>query len=204
VDLKEHILVETDQLFCRYGIKSVTMDDIAKHLGISKKTIYLHFEDKNDLVYTLITRKTEMQTCVMDEGSAKAENAIHEAFLAVTQMQETLSNMNPMLLYDMQKYHPDAWALFRSFKEKQLFEVIRSNIERGIKEGYFREDIDPELFARMRVQQIDSIMGPGIFAESRFSMLTVMVKATEHFVYGLSTQKGHEQIDHYKSKLKEE
>lgn len=177
------------------------MDDIARHLGISKKTIYLHFEDKNHLVYTLISRKTEMQMCVMDAGSSKAENAIHEAFLSVTQMQETLSNMNPMLMYDMQKYHPDAWALFRSFKEKQLFKVIRSNIERGLKEGFFRPEIDPELFARLRVQQIDSIMGPGMFAETKFSMLTVMVEATQHFVYGLSTIAGHKLIDKYKNKF---
>ncbi len=173
------------------------MDDIARHLGISKKTIYLHFKDKDELVYTLIKNKMELQHCVMDEGSIKAENAIDEFFIAVTSMHETLSNMNQMLFYDLQKYHHNAWLLFKSFKEKKLYKTVASNIERGIKEGHYRKDLNIEILAKMRVDQVESML----FQTSnggKFSILQMMTELTEHFMYGLCTITGHQLINKYK------
>ncbi|MXV15464.1 TetR/AcrR family transcriptional regulator [Hufsiella ginkgonis] len=199
MDIKQHILKESDQLFCRYGIKSVTMDDIAKHLGMSKKTIYQHFQDKDELVYILIKNKMEQQTCSMDDTAANAENAVHEVFLAVTQMEVMLSNMNPMLFYDLQKYHPEAWQVFRSFREKNLYQTILNNIDRGIREGYYRETVNRELIAAMRVEQIDMVLSPLTFAAGKYSMLQVMAVHTEHFVYGVCNLRGHRLINSYKN-----
>ncbi|MDF3077379.1 MAG: TetR/AcrR family transcriptional regulator [Sphingobacteriaceae bacterium] len=174
------------------------MDDIAKHLGISKKTFYLHFKDKGELVFTMIKNRMELQSCMMDESSKKADNAIHESFIAVTQIQGLLSNLNPMLFYDLKKYHPEAWALFKAFKEKGMIEVISNNILRGIREGYYRENLNIEILAKLRVEQVDSVLFQNSFG-SKFSLLEAMTEATEHFLYGLCTLKGHELINKYKN-----
>ncbi len=198
MDLKEHILVESDKLFCQYGIKSVTMDDMAKHLGISKKTIYTHFVDKNDLVCTVIKNRMENQVCMMDEGSAAATNAIDEVFIAVTHMQSMLSNMNPMLFYDMQKYHPEAWLVFKTFKESSMYKVIRNNLERGIQEGYYRTEMYLEIISRMRIEHIDMAFSHSILPANKYSVLQVMNELTEHYLYGICTLKGHRLINKYK------
>ncbi|SDM33401.1 regulatory protein, tetR family [Daejeonella rubra] len=128
MDVKEYIIAESDKLFCQYGFKSVTMDDIAKHLGMSKKTIYSHFSDKNEIVNIVIEIKLNSQKCLIRDNIECAENAVHEVFFVVTNMKEQLSNMNATLFYDLQKYHPNAWIYFKDFREKHLFTTIHNNL----------------------------------------------------------------------------
>ena len=204
MELKEHILEQADGLFCQYGIKSVTMDDIAKHLGMSKKTIYLHFSDKNELVHTLIKKIMDEHNCLMDKTHTSAQNAVDELLQAVTQVQETLSNMNPMFLYDMQKYHPQAWLVFRDFREKKLHGVIKVNLERGIEEGLYRKEINVEILTRMRLEQIDMVFSHTFFRSNKFSVSQAMTEITEHFLYGICTLKGHKLINKYKHVTEED
>lgn len=175
------------------------MDDIARHLGMSKKTIYAHFQDKNELVYTLIKNRMHNQACMMENDAKDAENAIHEFFLAVTQMQKSLSNLNPMLFYDMQKYHPEAWMEFKAFKEKGLYKTVYQNLERGIKEEIYRSDIDLEILTRLRVDQVDLVFNQSISHGSKFSVLQIMIAFTEHFLYGVCNLQGHKIINKYKN-----
>ncbi|TZF83610.1 TetR/AcrR family transcriptional regulator [Pedobacter sp. BS3] len=198
MDVKERILTECDTLFCRYGIKSVTMDDIARHLGISKKTIYQHFKDKSDLVYQLIDNRLQSQMCIIDENSQVATNAVEEIYLSVTQMQHLLSNTHVMLFYDLQKYHPDAWLLFKRFREKCLYDKVYANLERGIKEGYFRTEMNLEIITMMRVEQIDVAFNQSLHPDSKHSVLQVMVELTEHYLYGICNAKGYKMIEKLK------
>jgi AcrR family transcriptional regulator len=204
LDLKEHIIEQADKLFHQYGIKSVTMDDIAKHLGMSKKTIYIHFSDKNELVHTLIKRAMDEQNCVMDRTHTSSENAVDEVFKAVTEVQEMLSNMNPMFLFDMQKYHPQAWLVFREFREKKLYKVIRDNLQRGIKEKLYRKEINADILTRMRLEQIDMIFTHPFFRSNKYSVSQAMAEITEHFLYGICTLKGHKLINNYKHVTEED
>ena len=153
MEVKEYIVEEADKLFCQYGFKSVTMDDIAKHLGMSKKTIYQHFSDKDELVDILINEKITAQNCEMQHHSAKARNAVEEIFFAMENINEILANMNPKLFYDLQKYHPKAWLFFKNFKEKSLGESIMANLDRGMKEGIYRSDLQIEILTQMRFRK---------------------------------------------------
>jgi TetR/AcrR family transcriptional regulator, cholesterol catabolism regulator len=198
LELREHIINQADQLFCQYGIKSVTMDDIAKHLGMSKKTIYLHYTDKNALVVELMRDKMENQVCVMDDCIHSSENAVHEVFFAVTQMQHMLSKMNPMLFYDLQKYHPEAWQYYVTFREKKLFGVIFNNLKRGIEEGNYRKEINPEILTWMRIGQIDTVFSQTTYPTNQYNIASLMTEITEHFLYGLCTKEGYGLINKYK------
>lgn len=205
MDVKEYIITESDKLFCQYGFKSVTMDDIARHLGMSKKTIYTHFSDKNEIVNIVIEIKLNSQKCLISANVVAAENAVHEVFFAVTNMKELLSNMNPTLFYDLQKYHPQAWLYFKDFREKQLYTTIFENLLRGIKEGYYREDIKSDILTQMRLQQMDLIFSNSSdYTNGMYGIVQVMTELTEHFLYGICTLKGHKLINKYKEIIEEE
>lgn len=203
-ELKDRILNEAEALFCQYGVKSITMDDIARHLGISKKTIYMHFEDKNQLVKMQMKNMMDQNQCIMNVNSQIAENCIHEVFLAVTHLRVLLSKMNPALFYDLQKYHPSAWQEFKDFRDKYLLNCIQENLKKGITDGYYRKEINTTILSRMRVQQIDSIFNPKAFPSDRFNLEEVVQVITEHFLYGISTSEGQKLINKYKQINEEE
>jgi len=199
LEVKEYIVTEADKLFCQYGFKSVTMDDIAKHLGMSKKTIYQHFSDKDELVTILIADKLSSQDCEIKDHFAKAENAVHEIFLAIANLNELLTSMNPKLFYDLQKYHPKAWLHFRTFKEKNLGESILANLERGINEGIYRSDLKTEILTQMRLEQVDLLFSNhDHYTKNKYTIAQVIIEITEHFLYGICNEKGLAHIKVYK------
>jgi len=205
LDVKEYIISESDKLFCQYGLKSVTMDDIAKQLGMSKKTIYSHFSDKNEIVNIVIEIKLNTQKCIILDSIDLAENAVHEVSFAVANMKELLSNLNPVLFYDLQKYHPEAWMYFKDFREKHLFKTIHDNLKRGIDEGYYRKDLKTDILTQMRLEQMDLIFNnSSAYTNGKYGLSQVMTELTEHFLYGICTLKGHKLINKYKEIIEEE
>lgn len=199
MEVREYIIEEADKLFCQYGFKSVTMDDIAKHLGMSKKTIYQHFSDKDELVTILIADKLNTQNCEMKQHSQKAENAVHEIFLAIEDMNDLLSSMNPKLFYDLQKYHSKAWLRFREFKEKTLGDSILNNLDRGISEGVYRKDINKDILTRMRLEQVDLLFNQhDHYTQNKYTIAQVIIEITQHFLYGVCNDKGLDYIKIYK------
>ncbi|MES3017647.1 MAG: TetR/AcrR family transcriptional regulator [Bacteroidota bacterium] len=205
MEVKEYIISESDNLFCQHGFKSVTMDDLAKHLGMSKKTIYTHFSDKNEIVNMVIENKLHGQKCLIQEGTESAQNAVHEMFFAVTNMKVILSNLNPNLFYDLQKYHPQAWQSFKKFRQTSVYETIYSNLLRGIKEGYYRSDIKCDILTQMRLEQMDLIFSNSSeYTNGKYGIAQVMAELTEHFLYGICSLKGHKLINKYKEITEEE
>jgi AraC-like DNA-binding protein len=199
LEVKEYIIEESDKLFCQYGFKSVTMDDIAKHLGMSKKTIYQHFSDKDELVNILIESKLSDQDCDMKAHNANAKNAVHEIFLQMSNLNELLNSMNPKLFYDLQKYHPKAWLIFKNFKEKKLGDSIATNLERGMSEGIYRSDLKKEILTEMRLEQVDLLFNQhDHYTKNKFTIAQVLIEITEHFLYGISNEKGLAYIKAYK------
>lgn len=198
--VKEYIVQEADKLFCKYGFKSVTMDDIAKHLGISKKTIYQNFSDKNELVNLLIKEKVSAQGCAIENCAKIAKDAVHEIFMAIDNIHELLANMNPKLFYDLQKYHTEAWVLFREFREKHMAKVIYRNLERGIAEGYFREDLNKNIITQMRLEQTDILFNQHQnYTTNTYTIAQVMAEITKHYLHGICNEKGLELINFYKA-----
>jgi AcrR family transcriptional regulator len=205
LEVKDYIISESDKLFCQHGFKSVTMDDLARHLGMSKKTIYTHFSDKSEIVNRVIEDRIRLQECVISECINNAENAVHEIFFSVTNMKELLSNINPSLFYDLQKYYPKAWLCFKDFRQSNLYKTIYANLKRGIGEGYYRSDINIDILTQMRLEQVDLIFSNSSeYTAGKYGIAQVMVELTEHFLYGICTLKGHRLINKYKKITEEE
>lgn len=186
------------QLFFKYGIKHVTMDDIAKELGMSKKTIYQYYKEKDDLVNQLFELELKIHEKDFKEISELSEDPIHEIMLISNKMREMMQSINPMFFMDLQKYYPVAFTRFKKFKDQCAFESVITNIKAGIKLGIYRSDFDIDFAAKYRMVQMDIIMFGDHFSYEKTNFIKANQCLLEMFVYGISTLKGHKLFNSYK------
>jgi AcrR family transcriptional regulator len=202
MDVKERIQTKAHELFMQFGIRSVSMDDIANSLGMSKKTLYQYFADKDELVDAVVdTHITIMQSdCT---GCHKvATDALHEIFLMMGNIIEQLSNMNPMVLNDLEKFHFRAYRRFAEHKNKFLVKIIRENIEWGKKEELYRADINVDVLSKFRLESMMIPFNVSVFPPGKYNLAEISAIIIEHFIYGLATVKGHKLILKYKQEKK--
>ncbi len=201
---EERILEAAGELFFRHGIKSITMDAIAAHLGMSKRTIYDSYEDKHALVKALTKQELEFQEKELEDIRKQAVNSIDEIMRAMSCVGKTFEKINPALFYDLQKFHSDAWKQFRSFKEQRLQVFIEENLKRGIKQELYRKDLKIKILAKFRIEQVEMGFNPAIFPQSKFNLTEVQLVLLDHFLHGITTLKGHKLINKYKHVTEEE
>jgi TetR/AcrR family transcriptional regulator, cholesterol catabolism regulator len=198
MEIKERISNKAHELFMRYGIRSVSMDDIASQLGMSKKTIYQYFADKDALVDAVMDSEVHQTHHDCDFCKKNSRDAIDEIFLTMEQIHEQFSQLNPMVLYDIEKFHPNAFQKFRKMKEEYLLQVVAQNMKRGIKEELYRSDINIETMSRYRVETMMVPFAMAASAPTKFNLATVTQETMEHFLFGLATLKGYKLILKYK------
>lgn len=201
---KDTLLNAAEELFFRYGVKSVTMDDIASRLGISKKTIYAFFNDKDEILDEFAKSFINRQIQKFESACDTSSNAIDELFCVMKEIRAMFISMNPRLFFDLQKYHPEAWQHLRDFREKHMTDMIQKNLEKGIQQGLYRSDINIGVLARLRIEEVELAMNTQIFPIDRFEIAQVQVIIFEHFLYGICTLKGHKLINKYKQITEEE
>jgi AcrR family transcriptional regulator len=197
MEAKERIMVKAESLFMQYGIRSVSMDDIANNLGMSKKTLYQYYADKDELVDAVVDSHINgIQTdCALCHHDAK--DAVHEIFISMERIAEEFNNMNPMLLYDLEKFHFRSYQRFRVHKDKFLAQIIHDNIEWGIKDELYREDLDIDTMVKFRLESMMIPFNVSVFPPGKYNLAETTEKIIEHFVYGLVTIKGHKLIQKY-------
>lgn len=197
-DNKEKLLKGAEDLFMRYGVRSITMDDIARHLGISKKTIYQHFADKDDVVVSVAKSRLEKQRQQFDKVTAESKNSVEEMVKLSYCIKENMRDTNPSVLFDMQKYHQRAWNVWLEFKHKFIRQSVIQSLKRGIDEGYFRADINIDILVTMRLEVVQMAFDNMIFPRDQFNLTEVQSHLFDHFVYGILTEKGKKLYQKYK------
>ncbi|RKR82724.1 TetR family transcriptional regulator [Mucilaginibacter gracilis] len=198
---KDRILEGAEELFFKAGIRSVTMDEIARNLGMSKKTIYQFYRDKDEIVSALVQKNLEQDKCQMIDIAQRSTNVMEEMINMMKHSEEFFSKVNPILIHDMQKYYPEAWQYFQQFKANVVIDSMQDILDRGIEQGYVRSDIDTKVMARMRVWQIELGFDNNVFPHNEFNSWQVQLQFLEHFIYGICTEKGYQIINEYKSIL---
>ncbi len=193
---------EASGLFQTYGIKSVTMDDIASKLAISKKTIYQFFKDKDEIVTTCSKYLMEEQEREIHRIMGENADAIVQMLEISNYMKQRVRTMSPTLLYDLERYHPSAWACFQHHKHNCMAGELISIMKTGIAQGYFRKDIEVEILAKMRIEQVEMAFNQHIFPAHSFELSTVHIQFLDHFIRGLCTLKGLQHIEDYKKEDK--
>lgn len=197
METKERILIKAEEMFMQFGIRSVSMDDIANNLGMSKKTLYQFFADKDELVEAVVDGHiNEIQAdCICCKK--EATNAIHEIFITMERIIEEFSNMNPMLLYDLEKFHHKAYKRFRDHKDKFLLQVINDNIEWGIKDELYRADVNVDVLSKFRIESMMIPFNVSVFSPGKYNLAETSGLIMENFVFGMATIKGHKLIQKY-------
>ncbi|MCK6617715.1 MAG: TetR/AcrR family transcriptional regulator [Cyclobacteriaceae bacterium] len=189
-DIKDKILKGAEDLFMRYGVRSISMDDIARHLGVSKKTLYQHFADKDELVLMVSRGHLERNIAQFDGIRDESKNPIEELARISVCLKQSMEALNPTLLFDLQKFHPKAWSEWINFKGKYLRESIVRNLNQGIADGYIRPEVNTEIMAAVRIELVQLAFNPDIFPLNRFRLAQVQEQIFDHFVFGLVTEKG--------------
>lgn len=154
---KLKVLEGAGKLILKYGIKSMTMDDIARELGISKKTLYQYVEDKNDLIKQIIQLDMQMDHADICSIVAKKLNAIDESFEIFKSIVQNVGDVPPNILYDLKKYHPEAYNLHREFMWTFSRKCIEDNLVKGIEEGYYRQDINSPVISTNYILMVMNI-----------------------------------------------
>ena len=202
MDTLEQILSESYKLFHQYGVKSVTMDDIAKKLSISKKTLYKHFSNKKDLVFHIMKKQIKFTEEKCKKMCSEADNAIHELFLVMEMVREIFHNINPSLLYDLQKYHPKTWQLMEDHQNGFIHDMIKKTLNRGIEEKIFRDSLNVEVLTKLRLVEMQASFNTEIFSPIQYNIEEVQIVMMEHFILGITTLKGHELALKYQKRMK--
>lgn len=201
MEIKERILAKATEMCFKYGIRSVTMDDIAKELGISKKTIYLHFDDKDEIIYQLMQTEMEKDKCEWAELSTASKNLLDKMTMALALMRKTMEGMHSAIIFDIKRYHPRAWALFQSHKNHFILETVTNDINEGIKEGMFRSEINVEFMAKYRLEQVELGFNMDLFPSHKFNIVEIQTTLMDHFIRGILTEKGLKIYNSYQQSL---
>ena len=198
MEIKERILQHAQTLFLRNGIKSVSMDDIAADVAMSKKTLYKWFENKDQIVLAVMTGHLAQVQGECTAVAAPAANAVEEMLTISRWAEEQFGGIHPSIFHDLKKYHPAAWALFGAHKNNFILSQITQNLRRGMAEGLFRPDLDVEVLARLNLAQIELAFDSMLYPPAQFNPVRVNRVFDEHFLLGVATLKGHKLINAYR------
>ena len=193
--MKDQILNKATEMYLTLGFKSVTMDDIASEIGISKKTIYQHFSNKDSLVKTVTINLFEKISCGIDEIILANKNPIEELFAIKDFVMQNLKDENTSPIYQLQKYYP---KLHKSLMMKQFDKMgtcVTDNLEKGIQLGLFRKEIHKELISRFYFAGMTSLKDVELFNPNKYNSKTVQSCYLEYHLRGICTSKGIEYLE---------
>ena len=199
MEIKERILQTAERMFFKFGIRSVTMDDIAGELGISKKTIYQLFEDKDAIVHQVALQSFECDKIEYERIYQEAKNPVDEIFRNEEFMRQSFAEMHPSVILDFKKYYPKIWLFFQEHKESFIKKTIQRNLEEGVQQGFYRAEIDTDFLAKMRIEVIELGFNTEIFPSEKYNFIDVQLKLTDHFLHGILTTKGLQLFNEYKN-----
>jgi TetR/AcrR family transcriptional regulator, cholesterol catabolism regulator len=183
-------LQRVEGLFLRLGIKSITMDDVARELGISKKTLYQFVENKDDLVNKMIDHHIRQETTECEQMLETAQNAIEEMFWVIESNRQQLSQMKANIVYDLQKYHRTAWEKMEEYKRGFLYSIVSKNLERGIREGLYRSDFNVDIVTRLHIATSFQLFDEVIFPQKDYAIADVFEEYLTHYLHGIISEKG--------------
>jgi len=190
-NLREEQIVEASlRVFMTYGIKSVTMDDVAKHLRISKKTLYLYFKDKNDLVQRCLDFDCVDTERRITAIQAKELNAIDEIFEISQYVLEELRSIHPSIFHDLEKYYPGAFNAMHNLHHEHVIKVIRRNLDNGIREGVYRDNLHVEVMSILWVQRLNLVFRNDLFPMPKYNLAEVYLQIFDHHIRGIASKKG--------------
>lgn len=198
--MEEKILETSADLFLNYGFKSITMDDIANKIGISKKTIYQHYKNKHELIEASTLHLFEQISSGINLICDLHNNPVEEIYQIKNFVMTHLKGEKSSPQYQLQKYYP---KIYNNLKTKQ-FELMQGcvieNLNQGIEKGFYRTDINVQFISRLYFSNMVTLKDHDVYPVEQFSMQSIMNQYLEYHLRGICTSQGLETLNHVLSK----
>ena len=189
-------------MFLRYGVRSITMDDIARELGVSKKTLYQDFTDKNDLIEKVISLDINQSQKFLEEFKSKKLNAIEEVFLVNSRIHQDRSRYNPTFYYDLKKFYPETYRKWLSERRKIMFGLVVTNLQKGKREGIYRSEIHEETIVKLYMARIEMLDSNDIIDNFQALSPEFMREIFIYHLHGICNENGLRTLSEFKEKFK--
>ena len=187
---KREIVMQAAEVYMRYGIKSVTMDEMARQLGVSKKTLYLYVKDKNDLVEQCVLLNHQEEEKVIQQLVETTDNAIEQMLKISRFVMGELRKIHPSIFFDLERYHPSAMKMMECHKDEFITGCIEQNLINGIKQGLYRENLNPKIISDIYVGMIDMVMGSELSRATDLPPDQIYSEMFRYHIRGIATDKG--------------
>lgn len=184
------ILKKVRQLYRKYGIRSVTMDDVSHELGISKKTLYQFVQDKDDLVHKVVEAELSERRDRMNISCSDDKNAIEQLLEIARCISNMLKDYSAASEYDLKKYYPDLYIQVRDLRRNHVFRFIFDNLKKGIEEGLYREEIRVDTISRLNMALIDNMVDSEVISIPEFMDPQFFNEFFAYHIRGIVNAKG--------------
>lgn len=195
---KERFLNGALSLYSRYGIKSITMDSLCRELGISKKTIYQYVEDKQQLIEEVIEHEKLLHNEIMDKMIQSDLNAIDELIHANRQIHLSQSIHSHTFYFDLKKYYPNVYEPWVEYKRERMYSMILRNLNKGIDEGFYREDLNVDVISRLHMARAEMLYSSDIMSDDEVSNARFIDEVFKYHIHGICNERG---IKYFNSKI---
>ena len=201
-DKRQEIIDKVTELYLRFGIRSVTMDDIVREVGISKKTLYQYFNDKSELVLSVIDCDSKKKKIEHDEALEGASNAIEKMMAFYNFQMNMVKEYNPSMIYDLRKYYPEMHRKFINKKREIIYENVLNNLKQGKTEGLYRKELNEEVIAMLNLMRVEAIANSEIFKPEELLKSEFLKEMFTYHMYGIVSDNGREILEQNIDKLK--
>ncbi|CAH1001662.1 hypothetical protein LEM8419_02567 [Neolewinella maritima] len=194
---QQQLIEKAGELFMRIGIRSVSMDDIARELGISKKTLYQLVENKEELVHLVLENDTCRDIAVMERHFQESSDAIDEFLRNSRYFIREMRKVSPTAMHDLRKYYPEIFHSQVKAHQTEFHRRVAANLERGMEEGLYRDDIDAEVIANLYVGMTMMVIDRGVFPAQERPLSEILRQHSTYHFNGVVNQFGRDRLDHY-------
>ncbi len=197
-EVHKDIVSQALDIYLKFGIKSITMDDMASRLGMSKKTLYKYVNDKDDLVRQALEYQASVEETDIEAICMLGYNAIEESWTISQYISKILKNISPSVHYDLEKYHKQTFSTIIKQRHIQIFDCLQNNFKKGIAEGFYRKELDIEIVIKLYLTKIPAIFDGELFPPERFTFVKVNEEFFNYHIRGIATPKG---LDYLEQKI---
>ena len=199
--MKEAIVAQAIDLFLKYGFKSVTMDEIAQQMRISKKTIYTCFSNKQALVREAVFFHFSCVLKKIKTISQQAKDPIIELYQLKKESLKNMTNEHTSPQYQLQKFYPLLYEELRVIEFESLSGIFYESLRKGVETGLFRPEINLDFVTRIFFNGIKGVSDINLFPIEKYKMDALLIDFSEYHLRAICTPLGTEKLEFYKKEL---
>ena len=194
---KNKILLIGAEMFMRLGIRSVSMEDLASELGISKKTLYQDFSSKSEILSGIMDMLHAEDRTLCQDVCNSSQNAVEEMIQICRYVLKRLRGISASTWHDLKKYYPEQWKKNEQFHHVYIYEVIYKNLEKGQAEGLYRKELDPDIISKFYVNKTWIIVDEKVFSLKEYKKDKLYSQYITYHLHGIVTDKGQKILEKF-------